>query len=279
MDKSRKFKAWVADLDGTLMDENFNLSFAVKEAVINLVKKGIIFSVATGRPYEGIVQQIFGNLNLSSPQIVNGGARIINPKTKQSLWSEYFPSDSAVKLIKYFSDKNYDFGVEGEDFIFATYGLAVNSYGPSINFKDFKKVSYSKVLKMVLFDIASVGEPQKVEEQLNNLYPDLHFVRSKKEDSPFVLDITSTGATKHLAVLELAKILNIDPEEMVGVGDGYNDYPLLSACGYKIAMENAPSELKEIANMIVPDVKNDGLVIAIRNVHDSPSEASAKLVS
>ena len=68
--------------------------------------------------------------------------------------------------------------------------------------------------------------------------------------------------------LIVSKILNIDPSLMVGVGDGYNDYPLLSVCGFKVAMENAPKELKEIADLIVPDVEHDGLVTLIDSLYN-----------
>ena len=47
---------------------------------------------------------------------------------------------------------------------------------------------------------------------------------------------------------------------MIGLGDGYNDIPLLSVCGFKVAMENAPEELKEIADVIVPIVEQDGFL-------------------
>lgn len=260
-----KYKALIVDFDGTLADENFYLSPRVQDAIVNLVKKGIIFSIATGRPYLGIVRKICESLNLVSPQIVNGGAQIIDPRTNKSIWSEFFPRDSAAKLVKYFSDKSYDFGVEGEDFIFRT-TEKITAYGPDVNFIDTKDIDYSKVLKMVLFDVALIDDPQEVEERLNNFYPDLHFVRSKKEGSPFVLDITAKKATKHLAVLELSKILNINPKDMIGVGDGYNDFSLLSACGFKVAMENAPAELKEMADIIVPSVEKDGLALLINRL-------------
>ncbi len=262
-----KYKALIVDFDGTLVDENFYLSPKVKNTVINLEKKGIIFSIATGRPYQGIVKEICESMDFSSPQIVNGGAQIIDPKTNKPIWSEFFPKDSASKLIKYFFDKGYDFGVEGKDFIFRT-KKKITAYGLNIDFVDIKKIDYSKVLKMVLFDVASIDDSGIVEEQLNSLCKDLHFIRSGKQGSLLVLDITSQKATKHLAVLELSKILNINTSLMIGVGDGYNDYPLLSACGYKVAMENAPKELKEIANLVVPDVKHDGLVTLINNLYN-----------
>ncbi len=63
--------------------------------------------------------------------------------------------------------------------------------------------------------------------------------------------------------MQLSKILNVSQSKIVGVGDGYNDYPLLIACGYKIAMDNAPNHLKKIADLIVPTVTGDGLVTAL----------------
>ena len=53
---------------------------------------------------------------------------------------------------------------------------------------------------------------------------------------------------------------------MVGMGDSYNDYPLFTACGYKIAMGNAPDELKEIADFIAPTVENNGTVVALEHL-------------
>ena len=50
---------------------------------------------------------------------------------------------------------------------------------------------------------------------------------------------------------------------MIGIGDGYNDFPLLMACGLKIAMGNAVEDLKAIADFIVPSVEQDGVAHAI----------------
>ena len=68
MDKlSRRFKAWVVDFDGTLVDRNFSLSDKVKDAVQKLLKDGFVFCIASGRPYQGIVKKICNDLNLTSP--------------------------------------------------------------------------------------------------------------------------------------------------------------------------------------------------------------------
>lgn len=263
----RRFKAWVVDFDGTLVDANFNLSPKIKDSINNLIKEGVIFSIATGRPYQGVVKKICEELNLSSPQIVSGGAEIIDPKTDKILWYEYFSAQSAKNLINHFLKDRFDFTVESEGKVYTINGVDKSiGYGPNISFKDLEGLNYEKIAKIVLFSIISMGDPQTLEDKFNKIFPDLHFIRSGN-GSGIVLDITSEKATKHLAVLELSTILNIDPDFMVGVGDGHNDFPLLSVCGYKIVMENAPKELKDIADLIVPDVKNDGLVVAINKLN------------
>ena len=64
-------------------------------------------------------------------------------------------------------------------------------------------------------------------------------------------DITNERANKHLAVLKVCEMLKLDPQSVIGIGDGPNDYNLLTACGYKVAIEGAPKELTEIADLVI----------------------------
>ena len=60
-----------------------------------------------------------------------------------------------------------------------------------------------------------------------------------------------------------ATFVRIEQYEIIGVGDGYNDFPLLMACGLKVAMGNATEDLKEIADYIAPTVDEDGVADVI----------------
>lgn len=255
----KKYKVLVTDFDKTLADTNFEISHKVKEAIKKILEKGYIVSIASGRPFKGLIEKACKDLNLTSPQIVSGGAQIIDPKDGTSLWVQYFPKKSAEKLIKYFIQNKYDFSVESQGAVFSNLSEdELKGYGPDIEFKELEKLDFSKVLKMVLLNVALKGDPEEMEDEFNKRYPELNFIRSGF--NKVVLDITSEKATKHLAVLELSKLLNIDPHLMVGIGDGYNDYPLLTVCGFKVAMASAPSELKESADLIVPSVDEDGFL-------------------
>lgn len=263
-----KYRALITDFDKTLVNLNFEISPAVKEAIGKILKKGYVISIASGRPFKGLIEKACQELNLTSPQIVSGGSQIIDPISGVSLWEKHFSKKSAEKIIKYFQQKQYDFSVESQGFVFSSLPAEkLTGYGPDTQFKDLNELDFNKVLKMVFLNPIEFGDPQKIEDSLNKEYADLHFIRSGF--NRVVLDVTSEKATKHLAVLELSRLLNVDPSEIVGVGDGYNDYPLLSVCGFKVAMENSPNELKQIADLVVPDVDHDGLVTLIDKLYNT----------
>ena len=79
----------------------------------------------------------------------------------------------------------------------------------------------------------------------------------------WTISISHTKATKQHAIFEVAKILGIDTHEIIAIGDGGNDLPLLMACGLKVAMGNAVEDLKEIADYVAPSVEEDGVAHVI----------------
>jgi hypothetical protein len=57
--------------------------------------------------------------------------------------------------------------------------------------------------------------------------------------------------------------LGVSLSEIVAIGDGTNDIPLLSLVGLAIAMQNAPDEVKAVAHYVTLDVDHSGLAAAI----------------
>ncbi len=86
---------------------------------------------------------------------------------------------------------------------------------------------------------------------------------SHEDPKRFGIMIGHTEATKQHGIQQVAKHLGINTHEMIGIGDGYNDFPLLMACGLKVAMGNAVDELKAIADYIAPPVTKDGVADVI----------------
>jgi hydroxymethylpyrimidine pyrophosphatase-like HAD family hydrolase len=62
-----------------------------------------------------------------------------------------------------------------------------------------------------------------------------------------LLDILPAGCSKGVALLRLAASLGIEADEMMAIGDNWNDLSMLEIAGWPVLMGNAPEDLKEMA--------------------------------
>ncbi len=262
-------KALISDYDGTLTDHTHQLTEAVVEAVRAFQKQGFIFSIATGRMYQGIVAASAAELGVSTPLIVRGGSEIINPNTKAVLWSKYIDSETVTALIPYlhtFADQ-FHFAAESGDFAYTKDGIIVKEFGTGAQFADLATIPHDRVPKIV---IEPASPEPMVDELISDLaakFPLLHLAKITSRRG-YGIDINSHEAGKENALKAWASLMNLELTEIAGIGDGHNDYPLLINCGYKIAMGNAPDSLKAIADLVVSTQAEDGVAEAVETLEN-----------
>lgn len=245
----QKYKAIVSDINGTLMPivRDALPSRNVAEAIKKATQKGIIFSLASGRPYF-LVEYLIKHLRLTSPAITDNGAVIINSIDKSTLWEALLPHDEVRQLLNLTKE-------------FALTRLSCDI----TNLENPKDVPANvKVRKMSVHDL----KPQDADNLIKHIetqFTNLEIIRAASYKGKDFVDVYISHAegTKLHAVVKYAQLLGITTQEIIGVGDGYNDFPLLMACGLKVAMGNAVQDLKEIADYIAPPVEQDGLAHVI----------------
>ncbi len=241
-----KYKALFLDLDGTTVVHGIeNLPSAHVTQAIKAAHSKIHICLATGRPLY-VAQSILDHLNLSGPCVLSGGTQIYDP-VKKTMIMEFALKKRAINSIYAYCRKNK---------------IEVNIFDgkEDISFHgEFKKKN------ILSFYIPKIN-PQVVDEIIKDLQqiPDVNIFKIPSWTPGFMsIDIMASGASKLHGIVEVAKRLNIQTHEMIGVGDGYNDFPLLMACGLKIAMGNAVPELKAIADFVAPSVEEDGVATII----------------
>lgn len=241
-----KYKAIICDVDGTLISSRYGLpSERVTDAIHKSQEKGIHVSIATAR---GLFElnHILKKLQLTSPCIITGGAIIIDPVTLKILKENLLSKKDVEEIRKIGERLKVPLLVEDNDKSLPLdsaykYNKPANIYTESIN--------------------ASVGEIfLKEVSKISSVYP--HKAVSYIKDEIYAL-INNSSASKQEGVLEISRMLKIKPEEIIGIGDSHNDFPLLMACGLKVAMGNAPDDLKAIADYIAPSVEKDGVADVI----------------
>jgi len=245
----KKIKAILCDFDGTLVDENGQYLPEVKTLIKKILDKNIRFSLATGRAYYSSIKKIENELNIQGIHILHGG--------------------STEKMIQYFLTQKLAFSLEAIDHVYLSVIIRGDKhYADILNQPLSEYKNNEPILKMVLWAKANKLTEVEIDLHINNLQKSCSDIAAMKFNfvNFFGADITSEKATKHTAVLEYQRFLGLSDEDVVGIGDGPNDYPLFTACGFSIAMATAPKELKDIASLVVPSVKDGGMVEALKYI-------------
>jgi hydroxymethylpyrimidine pyrophosphatase-like HAD family hydrolase len=177
---------------------------------------------------------------------VTNGTQIYDPETQRVIHEVIMPSGLPEKLYK----------------ICHKYNLRAYFHDGTIDFEYTGIEPYDKVLSVYVPEV----DAKKIDDFVKefSIDPRIHVQKLTAWNKQYMsLDIASTEASKLHGIVEVAKLLHIPMDEIIGVGDGYNDFPLLMACGLKIAMGNAVPELKAIADFIAPTVYDDGVATVI----------------
>ena len=79
------------------------------------------------------------------------------------------------------------------------------------------------------------------------------------------LEITNINAQKGIALEQFAKSKGIAMENVMAIGDNFNDLSMLQRAGYSVAMGNAPEEIKAACKSVTTTNEFDGVGMAIES--------------
>jgi HAD superfamily hydrolase (TIGR01484 family) len=243
------YKAVIIDLDGTTIpNKKEGMPSARVIKTIHKIKEKVLVSAATGRGINGC-KEILKSLELTSPCIVNGGTRIINPVTEEVLWEKEMDKSQIEDIMTVAQEYQYPvfFGDELEG-ILPKYRITKG--GERIIYIEPVTKEDTEVILAKLSKIPNITA---------------HKVISWTPDH-FDIHITHSLATKRHSLEVLLKMLNVHKDEVIAAGDSENDLPLFDLAGYKIAMENGSEKLKQKADRIAPSVSDDGLAVVLEDM-------------
>ena len=80
---------------------------------------------------------------------------------------------------------------------------------------------------------------------------------------PYFLELVPKGIDKAQSLSVLLKEIGLTKDEMIAIGDGFNDLSMIQYAGLGIAMENAQPVVKENADFITRSNSEDGVAYAV----------------
>lgn len=263
-----KYKLLVVDIDGTLLGRDGSISVDNREALAKVRDLGIAVSLSTGRAVQACLP-IINQLSLDGYHIFFDGALVSN--LGEEVYSK--PLDKGVvKEAVEFVQRN-DIYLE----LYSTthYFIEWENWATEIHRQYFKLeprvVDFTdlwdreRIIKGGLIT-RSAEEMAKARSFRLQFDRSLHFSIARTPAFPGVefTNVLAPEVSKGKALEALASHLGVSLGEVMAVGDGTNDIPLLSLAGLAIAMGNAPGEVKAVAHYVTLDVDRNGLAAAIK---------------
>ena len=253
------------DVDGTLTDASLKISDRVKAAVSAAQADGVTVSLITGRMFRAS-QRFIEALALHGPIVCYQGAAVYSTETGERIQHTPVDTGIAIELVRlgkadgthvqcYFDDQFYVESVNKYSEIYSKLSGLDPVVVPSLE-AELDKGRQSTKIVFVLDSDKADGYLQKLEGLLGDRG---YVTRSTKE----FVEVVNPHVDKGTALRFLAEHGKIPIEATMGIGDAWNDVPLLRAAGTRIAMGTAPPELRAVATAVVGDVAHDGVAEAI----------------
>lgn len=265
----------VLDIDGTLAGESNQINPPVLEAIGQVQQRGVAVAIATGRMYQSALRfhQAVGS---TLPLMAYQGAFIKDPHTDTLHRHTPLPRRLALEILAYLApmearnDLSIHLYIDDQLHVRAviddTKAYAERSGIEPIAAGDLATLlvddptlETTKLLTLsdqtdLLSDILS---------HLGQRYPldDLYLTRSVE----YFVEATHPQANKGEAVRFVAEdLLGLKPDQVMTIGDNYNDLEMLRYAGLGVAMGDAPDPVKRGADWVAPGVEADGVAVALR---------------
>jgi Cof subfamily protein (haloacid dehalogenase superfamily) len=255
-----EYKLVAVDMDGTLLTPQLEISKETIETINKVIAKGVIFTLSTGRMY--LAAMPFANmLNLDVPIITCNGALTKCSKTGKVYDERIIDKEYSAEIIRYCEKAGLSVSIYREDDIYIKKNsenldihLQIDHARPQI-VEDFNELLEGSIIK-IMFNSSDKHKLEYYTRKLHELYKEkLNFYFSL----PYFVEIVDKEANKRNALENIAIKFNIKREEIIAIGDNFNDQDMIQYAGLGVAMGNSPDYLKCVAEYVTHSNDEDGV--------------------
>ena len=266
-----KYKLLVLDVDGTLLNDEREISKRTLAALLKVQQMGVRIVLASGRPTYGLMPLAktlelghYGGFIVSynGCQIINAQngeilfERRINPEMLPYLEKKARKNGFAIftyhddTLITDSPDNEY---IKNEALLNNLKIIREDEFSTAIDFAPCKCMLVSDKEK------ALIGLEQHWEKRLAGT---LDAFRSE----PYFLEVVPCGVNKANTLGALLEHLGVTREEVIAVGDGVCDVTMLQLAGMGVAMGHSQDSVKVCADYVTASNEEDGVALAVEKL-------------
>jgi len=281
-------KLIASDMDGTLLNSNHEISKENLQAIKKAEEMGVKFAISTGRMYED-VKPLLDEYGLRCQCVVLNGGEYIDEEGKV-LEGIYIGKKEAREIINMILKENivaeiytdeglYTVNTKEEALMEVAYRII--AFNPETNFENAIKLAETHPHFVNLKYIIDIDQFLNSEIKIGKFvafYNDEETTIKVKNKLKCIGELAITGtftknieinnkeAQKGFILAKVADKMGIKRDEVMVIGDSFNDYTMFTEFTESFAMENAVPEIKEIAKYITDTNDNNGVARAIYRI-------------
>ncbi len=282
----------VADVDSALLTPGKVVTPRAREAVQEIIKSGIAFTIISGRPPRGM-KTLIDDLQLQDPIAAFNGGLFIRPDLS-IIRQNALPREAVQPVIDILTSKKLDIWIYNDRdwFVPSRHGPHVDREEWAVKFPPivdvFKLVPRTEAstirnLPFARYHQALHPPAQGVPKLLNRVAKivgvsdDLEAVARCEGDvqqkwgkhvlaarsQPHYVDITHPKANKGEAISILSEMLHVPTENIATIGNMPNDVFMFTRSGVSIAMGNASLDVQHAARFVTSSNREEGFALAM----------------
>lgn len=271
------YKLIAMDLDGTLLNDNKEITKENLKFINDLDEKGYEVVIATGRRYWSAKQLTRGIRNHITI-LANNGNIVRHSSDDKEIITKYLNLNDFRTIMKEGRKRNLypiihidDFH-GGTDIVIELDQDHESYYNYLSNDKRFKQVENYLDINNKVLAVVYVGKKNQLKDfhlDILREYPNLYnsHIMENIAVAEALLEIMHPQGTKWLSLLEYATSIDIKKDEIIAIGDDNNDIEMIEGAGLGIAMKNATKKVKSVADHITEKNNNEsGVAFELKKI-------------
>lgn len=273
-----KIKLIALDMDGTLFNNQGEISKKDRETLKKATEAGVAVAVATGRAYSELPIDMLYEIGIRYA-ITGNGSAVYRLPNQECVFSECLENEVLIEILEELKklDVYYDVYIEG--LVYCPKSVCHN-----IRKMDMPESLYEHIEKtrIVVDDLTKYlkASGKKAEKATVNFalledgtYLDRDATSALLDRYPQVQylcggfhnwEFTKAGVTKGTGLKFLAERIGVPVEMTMACGDSENDLPMLKEAALAVAMENATEQVKKEADFITLSNEESGVAYAVK---------------
>ena len=284
------YKFVAIDIDGTLLNSSGELSKRNIDTIKKTVNKGVKIVLTSGRVTDS-AKRIAQRLDVDRYLICDNGASIYDVVEDKFIYSSTINKETALRILNTCINNNiyYMIFTTKEIIVKDLKHMALAFYKQRHNCNDeatgVTQIRYGGIeclekTKDPIIRIVVCDQDRPIFNSIVNRmkeYADVELISAPhvsnkiiKENGKDILlsysyaELLPKNANKWTAIKELTNKFNIKDDEIIAIGDNFNDIEMIRNAGLGVAMNNGSPVAKEVARVVAPSNDQDGVAVVLQ---------------